>query len=489
MSFQSLAFLIFFPLTVLVYFSLPKRMQWLILLLAGMVFYAWAIPQYLPLILLIIAITYACGRLMDSGKRAMKPWAFSAAILIIILTLVAFKYSGFILENLNRLTGIREGRSQNVFLNLIIPLGLSYQSFMAISYLIEVSRGNIRAEKHPGIFALYLLFFPVILAGPIERPQHLIPQLHERHFPKPLNFTTGLRLMLWGFFKKLVVADNLAPVVDQVYANPAEQNGLTWMIATLLFSFQLYFDFSAYTHIAIGAARILGFRITENFNEPYRATSVTDFWRRWHISLSTWLRDYIFTPLSVRWRNAGRFGGFAALLLTFLLCGFWHEAGWAFIAWGGIHGLIMGVESFVLPVIHKKRKRKGKQASVWSLNTSMLLTFSMVMFSWVFFRSGSLELTMRVFSDIALTSVPAILDWSRGASVLGGLGRHSVFLLAVLALAIILVLLAERGINRPGIQAVFHRYAWLRWIIYFILFYSTIFLGNYGETVFIYARF
>lgn len=330
MLFNSFAFLFFFPIVTITYFLLPYRFRVPFLLLASCIFYAAFIPAYLLILFFLISVDFWAGKKIEA-EEGERRWRF---LLLSIFAnggvLFFFKYFNFFNDNLNALFHAVGTGFQVPYLNILLPLGLSFHVFQSMSYTIEVYRKRVPAEKNFFIFALYVMFYPQLTAGPIERPYRLLPQLHKNYDFSAVRVASGLRLMLWGFFKKVVIADQIAGIVDIVYKSPAEFSGPMLIAAMALFTYQFYCDFSGYTDIARGAARVMGYELTINFDIPFSATSVADFWRKWHISLSSWIRDYIFTPLSVRWRHLGKMGVALALLVSFLFSGLWHGAGWKF---------------------------------------------------------------------------------------------------------------------------------------------------------------
>ncbi len=474
MPFHSLTFLTFFLLVVILYYLITPKYRWLVLLSSGMIFYAWLIPAYLIVAALMMAGTWltAIGaeKYAEKGKSLIIAWG----ITLILILLISFKYTAFLSANLEHLAAAAGLHYPLHIVRWILPLGISFQSFMAISYLLEVKRGNIKAERHPGIFALYLMFFPVLASGPIERPQHLLPQFRETHRFDVPGISSGLRLMIWGFFKKLVIADRLGVFVNIVYQDAQTYQGLPLIWATFFFMFQVYVDFSAYTDIARGSAKVLGFRLSENFNSPYFSTSVTEFWRRWHMSLSGWLRDYLFMPLSVKFRRAGRWGQALALMITFLICGIWHEAGWTFLIWGGLHGLVMVAESLLI----KKRKKGNEKYRIIRRIPGIMLTFLFLLFTWVLFRSPDLETAQHIFTSFwkqdhrGLIGVPVITPYS--------------FLLS--QMAVMLILLAD--LVRTG--ETFRKWSekrWSRYLFVYLCLLMILLFGIFEQSDFVYTRF
>jgi D-alanyl-lipoteichoic acid acyltransferase DltB (MBOAT superfamily) len=333
----------------------------------------------------------------------------TTGILANVLTLAFFKYFGLIEPILESIEGVS---NNSKLLKIILPIGLSYFIFTAISYLIEIKRGAIRAEKHIGVFASALMFFPKIMMGPIEKPGNVLPQFEKQ---KPINYemiSDGLKQMLWGYFKKLVVADRLAIYVNAVFDNYERHSGITLAVATILYSFQIYADFSGYTDIALGSARTLGFNLTNNFNRPYFSSSVKDFWNRWHISLSVWLRDYIFLPLSVTLAGKLKKSGYLgirvdkwifmiAALITFAICGIWHGESLNYLIWGLIFGIYLTVAAWKLDI--SKYLRKALHISKKSLYYriySITVTFVLVSFAWIFFRADTLQDSFQIIGRI-----------------------------------------------------------------------------------------
>lgn len=337
MLFNSLEFAGFFPVVGAIYFALPHARRTSFLLLASAVFYMAFVPAYILVLGATIGIDYAAALRIERARGRARTLWLAASIAATCLILFAFKYYAFFTSTFVGLATLVGWHASPPTLDLILPVGLSFHTFQSLSYVIEVHRGRQTAERDWRVFATYVLFFPQLVAGPIERPQNLLEQFRARHEFDPILLTSGLKRMAWGFFKKLVIADRLALHVNDVYADPSAHSGPQLAVATAAFAYQIYCDFSGYSDIAVGAARILGFRLMENFDAPYAATSTGEFWRRWHISLSTWFRDYVYVPLgggrSGPWRRTRN------LLVTFALSGLWHGAAWNFVIWGLLNGL------------------------------------------------------------------------------------------------------------------------------------------------------
>jgi len=403
MLFNSIQFIIFFPVVTTLYFLFRPRYRWLMLLLASCYFYMVFVPVYILVILAIIGLDYFSGILIGKSTGNRRKLYFISSLILNILILTFFKYYNFLNENIAFILKWFGINDHLPFLNIIIPLGLSFQIFQAISYLIEVYRGKQKAEKKFGVFMLYQMIYPRLIAGPIERPQNLLPQLTLPHKFDFNQLAAGLQLMAWGFFKKLVIADRLGQMVNNVYDFPANFEGLSLVIATIFYSFQIYLDFSGYTDIALGAAEVMGFRLTSNFNRPYLSRSVAEFWQRWHITFSGWLRDYLYLPIaysaSRKLRQDNYYGirsdyfiYIYAVLITFLICGLWHGSGWNFVIWGGMHGIFL-----ILAILTRKPKSRmyrkmGVNKKSWSFNAfQTVVTFCLISLAWVFFRASTLS--------------------------------------------------------------------------------------------------
>jgi D-alanyl-lipoteichoic acid acyltransferase DltB (MBOAT superfamily) len=344
-------------------------------------------------------------------------------ILLNILILAFFKYFNILFPgNQIHLYNIDFFFRVDPINKMILPLGLSYITFSVLSYQIEIKRKTIQSENHFGFFFLYLFFFPKIAQGPIERPQQLIPQLHQSHPFSYRMIVDGLKLMLWGYFKKLVVADRLAIYVNAVYNNSEHHNGTTLLVATIFFAFQIYADFSGYTDIALGSAKLFGFNLTNNFKRPYLATSVQDFWNRWHITFSTWLRDYIFLPLAYSLTNklqkqkylkvsADKWIYLIAIMVTFAICGIWHGVGWTYLVWGLLFGIFLSCSNWTKVIQKKIRNRFHiKKASSYYIIYQVLLTFALVSFAWIFFRADSINEAISIIRKILTSSGPVFYE-------------------------------------------------------------------------------
>ena len=403
MLFNSINFLIFFPVVTAIYFILPHKMRWLLLLLASCYFYMAFVPVFILILAFTITVDYVAGIYIENAEGKRRKQFLIASIIANVGVLFIFKYFNFANQNIAALAQFLDWNYTLQGLSLILPIGLSFHTFQSLSYTIEVYRGRQKAEKNFGIFALYVMFYPQLVAGPIERPQNLLHQFYEKHVLDWSRIGGGLELMLYGFFKKLFIADNLAPFVNQVYDHPESYNSVSFIIATVFFAFQIYCDFSGYSDIAIGAARVMGIRLMQNFRQPYFSQSVGEFWRRWHISLSTWFKDYVYIPLGGSrvdcWRHARN------IFITFLLSGIWHGANWTFVVWGILNGLYLGIEVFgkrftlrMLPNLHVREQHIVTLRLLGLLKT--IITFALISLAWVFFRAKNIGEAWHIVSQI-----------------------------------------------------------------------------------------
>ncbi|MBW3018943.1 MBOAT family protein [Candidatus Woesearchaeota archaeon] len=391
MLFNSLHFLIFFPVITLIYFCLPHKYRWVLLLAGSYYFYMSWKAEYVLLIIFSTLVDYFAGIRMSNTKTLKAKKILLALSLICNLGLLfLFKYFNFFSDSVRELLSHFTIQLHPVTLSVLLPVGISFYTFQTLSYTIDVYRNKIKPERHLGIFALYVAFFPQLVAGPIERAKNLLPQFAEKKLFDYDRVTSGIRLMLWGFFKKLVIADRLALIVDIVYNNAGNYSGISLAMATVFFAFQIYCDFSGYSDIAIGAARVMGFRLMTNFRMPYLAKSVSDFWRRWHISLYSWFRDYLYIPLGGSRCSKKR--THFNMLLVFLVSGLWHGANWTFVLWGLLHGIYLVIGSITSTIRKKIAALVGlvKIPRVQAV-ASIILTFILVNIGWIFFRANSLS--------------------------------------------------------------------------------------------------
>ena len=494
MLFNSLEFLVFFPVVTVIYFLLPHRFRWIHLLAASCLFYMAFIPVYILILIFTIVVDYIAGILIQKAEGARRKFFLICSITANVGVLALFKYYNFLAENLNSLLhylhpAAPSGAGTIPLLAIILPIGLSFHTFQAMSYTIEVYRGRQQAEKHFGIYALYVMFYPQLVAGPIERPQNLIHQFHEE---KKFDYdmaVSGLRLMLWGYFKKVTIADRLALMTDPVFNHPHQYPPITLAIATFFFTFQIYCDFSAYSDIAIGAARVMGFKLMKNFNRPYFSRSISEFWTRWHISLSTWFRDYLYIPLGGNRVPVPRW--FFNLFVVFLISGLWHGASWTFVIWGFLHWL------YLVTAILIHRRKPGRQApgnSATANFLSVLLTFFLVSIAWIFFRAGSFSDAIHIvgrlpfaFNDVLQIVHTHSLGFMNIWNI-PGFGTLSALLLAFSGIAVLVILefldsrfdLAAR-LTRKNIV--------VRWLAYYSILTAIYWFGVFDSHSFIYFQF
>lgn len=387
MTFHSPEFIVFLVTVVVLYFSLPFPARNPLLLGASAFFYMWWRPEYVVLILFSVTVDYFVAFGLGHDARPSRRRLLLVVSLVTNLGLLFFfKYFRFVGDSLRAALGVVNVAWEPPALDLVLPIGISFHTFQALSYTIDVYRGQIPVERSLLRLWVYVLFFPQLVAGPIERAGRLLPQFDERHAPDPAAIASGLKRILWGLVKKVVIADRLALVADGVFDGPRDCSALSLMIGAYAFAFQIYADFSAYSDIAIGSARILGFRLMENFDRPYFAASPAEFWKRWHISLSTWFRDYVYIPLGGDREGKGRW--VAAILGTFLLSGLWHGANWTFVAWGAFHGLLIVLA-----------RTAGKVVPLPRL-AGILLTFHLVVLGWIYFRATSLADAHYIFERL-----------------------------------------------------------------------------------------
>lgn len=387
MLFNSFHFVFFFIIVTTLYYIIPHKFRWFMLLIASCYFYMSFIPIYLLILLFTIIIDYFAGIFLENAIGRRRKLFLILSLVANIGILALFKYYNFINENISDLLGILHQENPIPFLKIILPIGLSFHTFQAMSYTIEVYRGNQKAERHFGIYALYVMFYPQLVAGPIERPQNLLFQFYKKHEFEYDRIVHGLKLMLWGFFKKLVIADRLSIYVNAVYNNPTEHSSSTLIVATIFFAFQIYCDFSAYSEIAIGSAEVMGFKLMTNFNRPYFSKSISEFWKRWHISLSTWFSDYLYISMGGNRVSVPRW--YFNLFFVFLISGLWHGANWTFLIWGGLNGFYL-IFANIKNKLVKPKKTFSRNIVKFIFNTSnTLITFVLICLSWIFFRVNS----------------------------------------------------------------------------------------------------
>ncbi len=479
MLFNSFQFLIFFPISVALYFSTPAKYRWTILLVASYYFYMSWRPEYAILILGSTIIDYFAALKMSKYQDKKKRTPILLFSLFTNLGLLfTFKYFNFFSESFYHIFKLFSHSATPFELNVLLPVGISFYTFQTLSYTIDVYRGDREPERHFGIFAVYVSFFPQLVAGPIERSTTLLPQFHKTFEPNYNNMKYGLQLAAWGMFKKVAIADQLALYVNRVYSNPTGYTGFDILLATYFFAFQIYCDFSGYSDIAIGIARVFGYQFMKNFDRPYFSQSIHEFWKRWHISLSSWFRDYLYIPLGGNRVSKSRLH--FNLLAVFLTSGLWHGANWTFVVWGGLHGLFLIFERWS----HKAREKFyaitgiSKHTPIQNF-INIIITFHLVLFSWVFFRAQSLQKVFLYFKEIAKSFI--YFD------------PNKIFedpINPLYFLVIILLIMVEILQSRYKLRETIAKFpTWLRWSIYFIGLFSIYYLGEFNEQEFIYFQF
>lgn len=493
MLFNSLEFGLFFPIVVLLYFVVPKKLRCLWLLVSSYFFYMCWNPKYAVLILTSTVITWLSGIFMGRVPERRKKLVVAASFLLNLSILFLFKYFDFLLGNVNAILRLLHLTVLEKPFDVLLPVGISFYTFQALSYTVDVYRGEIEPERNFLRYALFVSFFPQLVAGPIERSGNLLRQIQKLPEKKLWNFdrvSKGLILMLWGLFQKMVIADRVAVLVDQVFDNYQMYGMFGLSVGAVAFALQIYCDFSSYSTIAIGAAQVMDFQLMENFNTPYFAASIQDFWRRWHISLSSWFRDYLYIPLGGN--RCSKWKKYRNLMITFLVSGLWHGANWTYVVWGGIHGLyqILGAELRGVKDRINERLHTNTECLSYKLG-QILVTFVLTDFAWIFFRSNTLK---DAFAYIG-RMVTKVDLWSffNGELYHLGLERPE---LNILFLGLILLLLVDliRYIRRERIDTFLAgQNLWFRWAVLLFLIGAIAVCGVYGPAYdakqFIYFQF
>lgn len=398
MLFGTLEFFIFFAAVFCIWLIIPLHYRWVVLLGASYYFYFTWNPSYIFILAFCSVASWWLAVQFAAGKKAPnRRYLFVLAVIANLGPLLFYKYYTFFTDSLSSAVSQAGFQSPFPHLEILLPVGISFFTLQAISYSADVYQGKIEPERHPGIFALYLSFFPRLISGPIERGKNLLPQLREG---KPFDsglFLSGVRLFFWGLFMKLVLADRMGMYVDMVYSRPADYWGKTVIIGALLYTLQIYCDFSAYMNMAIGCGRIFGIELSNNFNFPYMARSIGDFWRRWHITLTTWFRDYVYIPMGGKRVSVSRWA--VNIMIVFLLSGLWHGAAWTFVIWGGLHGFFYLFGRFTAPARMGLLKVLGLHEN-FIVPFQMVVTFLLVAFAWIFFRAESVQDAVMIISHM-----------------------------------------------------------------------------------------
>lgn len=488
MLFHSFSYLIFFPIVVLAYFALPHRYRWSLLLISSYYFYMSWNPAYALLILFSTCVDYFLAKKIETTETKKNKRALLICSLLVNLgILFTYKYLDFLYSSLVAIAPLLGTDIPHQTWNLLLPVGISFYTFQSLSYTIDVYRGKKQAEKHFGIFALYVSFFPQLVAGPIERSTRLLPELQKVRKFDYQRICDGFKLILWGMFKKVVIADRVAVVVNQVFNNASDYSGFPLWIAAIFFAVQIYCDFSGYSDMAIGSAQVLGIPLMDNFKRPYFSKSIAEFWRRWHISLSTWFKDYLYIPLGGSRVSKSRW--YLNIMITFVVSGLWHGANWTFVIWGALHGAYMIIGDmtkvlrekiyaythfFLKPVVKKIIR--------------ICATFILVDFAWIFFRANSLSDAMYIISNLFTDiSISHFFQMQTKLFQLG-LGKQQ-FLIAVVAIIIMeSVHLLQRHQRIRHMLSTKPRF--IRWTVLYIMILFVLFFGySSSSNDFIYFQF
>ncbi|MBP5495480.1 MAG: MBOAT family protein [Lachnospiraceae bacterium] len=476
MLFNTREFLLFFPGVVLFYFVLPKRIKNYWLLACSYFFYMCWEPVHVIYLLFCTAVSFLAGIVLDKNRDKKGNRAFLALFVAAdFIPLFLFKYLGFLTESINTvLSGI--GIKTLPGVSWLLPVGISFYTFQTVSYIVDVYRKETEREKNPFQYALFVSFFPQLVAGPIEHSHDLLPQLKKERPFSYENFRKGMITMAWGFFVKMVIADRISVIVDTVFDDPARYGGWFLILGTFLFSFQIYCDFAGYTTIALGAARILGINLTDNFKAPYLSGNVNEFWNRWHISLQRWFKDYLYIPLGGSRKGKGR--TMLNKMIVFLVSGLWHGAAWHFVVWGALNGLYQLIYELIKPLFKKIKKDKSVFYVLWRA-ASVCLTFVLIAFAWIFFRSKNIETALEIVRSIfTVHNFHVLFDGS--LSELGLTGRSLICAAVSLLILVVMDVMKYRDISVG--DWILKRKTILRWAIYIILFTVILIFGVYGDS-------
>ncbi len=487
MQFNSIHFLVFFPIVLLVYFIIPKKLRYLWLLVASYYFYMSWNPTYAILIAFSTVVTYLCALIIQQMHNEtdkiwlyMKRFTLFVAMAVNLSILFMFKYLDFAIDNLNVvLNQIGISVIETEF-NFLLPVGISFYTFQALGYVMDVYRKDITAEYNLFRYALFVSFFPQLVAGPIERSGNLINQLKNADKINLWNYeriVKGFMIMMWGFFLKVVIADRSATVVNTVFEQYYAYGSFELITAVVMFAIQIYCDFASYSTIAVGAAQIMGFKLMDNFDTPYFAMSIKEFWRRWHISLSTWFRDYLYIPLGGN--RKGKFRKYLNTMIVFLVSGLWHGANWTFVVWGALHGAYQVIGDITKPIKDKITTKFNVRTQALSYKgVKILITFALTCLAWVFFRAD----TIYIAADYIARIFTQINPWALTTGVIYSLGLErqemNILLIAVAVMLIVDILKYKRNIRFENIAD--NQNFWVRGLIIMTLIFAVIIFGAYG---------
>lgn len=481
MLFNSLSFAMFIIIVFILYYLVPNKYRWCFLLAASYAFYMNLHIGYGILLLATTGLTYVLALNLEKETTVKrKKRCLLGGILPLVLVLLFYKTASPVIDRLNLLIDAGKLNMQPITVKILLPAGISFYFFQSMGYLIDVYRGKIKAERHFGYYALFVSFFPQLLAGPIGRADSLLPQYKkERPFVYE-SVTYGLKLMAWGYYKKLVIADVFANIVNKIYDRAESYVGLVFIVVTVIFAVEIYCDFSGYSDIAIGCAKLFGIDLMTNFKSPYFSFSVKEFWSRWHISLSTWFRDYVYIPLGgnrvPKWRHC------LNLLITFLVSGLWHGSSLTYLVWGGLHGLLQMIETLIYP-----KTRKGvavmRRRHLWQLP----VTFILLCFTWIFFRANSLQDAIWIISRL-FWDIERPLNYIQTCIICLGVSPAAV---AGMLLSVVLLTAYDyTSLKRDVISAISHQKCFIRWPVYVLFLVVIALFSSKGvATEFIYFRF
>ena len=480
MLFNSLAFFVFLPIVFVLYWLIPQKGRWILLLIASYYFYMSWNPKYVVLIFGTTVVSYVAGLLLERiDKQQVKKMIVATALIVCLGVLFVFKYFNFAFSSVCSVLNLFTIHLSPITLQLMLPVGISFYTFQTLSYVIDVYRGDIEAEHHFGYYATFVSFFPQLVAGPIERTGNLLPQIKSAKKFNQTQAIDGAKVIVWGYFKKMVIADYISGYVDQIYDGLSNYTGFALVMVIFLFTIQIYCDFSGYSNIAQGAAKLLGIDLMDNFKSPYFSTSVKEFWRRWHISLSTWFRDYVYIPLGGS--RCGKVRHNINLLITFLVSGLWHGASWTFVFWGGMHGLAQIIENLANSLLKKIRAKKvGKFIS-------FIVVFAFCNIAWVFFRA-------KTFSD----AIYVLTNSIKGISspylyIVNGVNESGIGVLKSLYILVMITIMSivdYLNLNGDIILKIKQKKPFVRWILYFAIALLVVIFAQKGEPAeFVYFQF
>lgn len=480
MLFNSFSFAVFLPIVFVVYWLFPQRFRWGLLLVASYYFYMSWNPKYIVLIFGTTIVSYITAIFLERAESIRKKKLYLLlSVTLCMGVLFLFKYFNFFIDSVCSVLNVFSLRLHPVTLKLLLPVGISFYTFQTMSYVIDVYRGNISAEKHFGYYAAFISFFPQLVAGPIERTANLLPQIKETRGFSYEKASDGLKKMLWGYYKKLVIADTLAPYVDKVYNQLGYYKGFSLVIAAFFFSLQIYCDFSGYSDIAIGAAKLFGIDLMTNFDAPYFSKSVKEFWKRWHISLSTWFRDYVYIPLGGN--RCSKLKCYRNLLVTFLASGLWHGANWTYLYWGGVHGVAQVFENICNIPLEKFRKSKIGGFLSW------LVVFIFCNMAWIFFRAENLTDAVYVFSNMFQDITNPLMYMRNGFNDIGISPTKLIYLAALIAVLFVIDRISLEGDVMKMVNA---QKIGIRWSIYLFIALMVVFFAQKGVAAeFVYFQF